>query len=63
VGPISKSGAREAIATFSMRSMILLNAAFRVAMPDFKNSRLSLCSLRKRDAMRSYFDRSRSMML
>jgi hypothetical protein len=52
-GPRRSIGAREAIATFSIRSISSLNLWLRVAIPDFKNVRLSFFSLWKRAAIRS----------
>jgi len=62
VGPMSRIGADEAIATRSMRSISALKRALRVAMPAFRKDSASCCSTRKREAMRSYLDRSRSMI-
>ena len=45
VGPISRSGALEAMATRSICSMSLLKAALRVSMPDLRKESDSVCLL------------------
>lgn len=53
VGPQSSSGAVERIATCSIRSIVALNVAERVAMPDLRKDVASRASTRNRWAMRS----------
>jgi hypothetical protein len=58
---MSRSGSRDRIATCSIRSMSRLNPGFRVSIPDLRKESPSFCSRRKRAAIRSYLERSRSM--
>jgi len=53
----------EAMATCSMRSIRRLKVGLAVSIPPFRNEIPSLSSRRKRDAIRSYLERSRSMTL
>ena len=58
-----RMGASERRATVSICSMSWLKFLLRVWMPDFRMSWASAFSWWKRDARRSYFERSRSMMV
>ena len=62
MGPISRIGARERTATLSIFSISSLNRLLRVSIPDFRKERSSRSLSSKRDAILSYWERSRSMM-
>ncbi len=63
VGPVSRSGAAETPATCSIRAIRSLKSGLRVSMPALRNDRSSRCRCWNRAASRSYFERSRSMMV